>query len=168
MFWTFLFSLFLTTSIEGIIYAASHKWDLRVYVTLLIANLTLNPVMNLIITSMPDYRAYLTALIIGEVGTVLIESLVYYLLTKKFYPVSLLIAFTANIVSFAVGHTINTLNLMTNEKAYIVGSVIFLFITVIELFTFLFLFIRQYHQRNDNGKGDTTTEKNETNSNQEY
>ena len=143
MFEMILFSLFLTTSIEGIIYAVSNKLDLKTYLTMLLANMILNPTMNLIISTFKTNEGYLTALIIGEVLTVVIESLIYFFIIKKKYPFSLLIAFSANILSFAIGHTINELHILTNEKAYLVGSIIFLFVTIVELLLILLLFI--YH-----------------------
>lgn len=151
MFWMILFSLFLTTAIEGIIYAVSNRFDLKTYVIMLVTNIVLNPTMNIFITSIKSYNGYLTALIIWEVFTIAIESLIYFFVTKKKYPFSLLIAFSANIASFAIGNAINKLNIVSNEKAYLVGSIIFIFFTILELLLFLVLFI--YRNRGYNRGG---------------
>lgn len=151
MIWIILFSLFLTTSIEGIVYAISNKFNLKTYIFLLIANLILNPTMNLIILSFKNENTYITALMIGEILTVAIESFIYYFITKKSYWYSLLIALTANVASFAIGNAINELNIITNEKAYLIGSIILLFVTNIELLTvILYQYYRHKNNRNDN------------------
>lgn len=151
MLWIILFSLFLTTSIEGIVYAISNKFYLKTYIFLLIANLILNPTMNLIILSFKDENAYIITLMIGEILTVVIESFIYYFITKKSYWYSLLIALTANVASFAIGNAINELNIITNEKAYLIGSIILLFVTNIELLTvILYQYYRHKNNRNDN------------------
>ena len=155
MMYTVVFSLLLTLVIELTIYALMDKFSYKSFVAMFITNVILNVAMNLILIFINTKQEYLMWLMIMETIVFIIESLVFYFVSKKRLWFSLLAAFTANISSLAIGYLLNYIYFPnTKEAFYICASLFFAYILLLTVYVFLRflspgLFIKN-HKRNDN------------------
>ena len=153
--YTVVFSLLLTLVIELTIYALMDKFSYKSFVAMFITNVILNVAMNLILIFINTKQEYLMWLMIMEIIVFIIESLVFYFVSKKRLWFSLLAAFTTNISSLAIGYLLNYIYFPnTKEAFYICASLFFAYILLLTVYVFLRflspgLFIKN-HKRNDN------------------
>ena len=122
-------------------------------------NFILNPLMNLGLFFVEDKELYWLILIVSEVATVFIESLIVCLIMKMDYAKVLFVAFIANLVSFFVGMALNFLY-ETKIAAIVVCSlffVIYLIIFAVVLSSFL-----TNRERNKDRHSNNTMENNNT------
>ena len=155
MLYTVIFSLLLTLVIELTIYALMDKFSYKSFVAMFITNVILNVAMNLILIFINTKQEYLMWLMIMEIIVFIIESLVFYFVSKKRLWFSLLAAFTANISSLAIGYLLNYIYFPnTKEAFYVCASLFFVYILLLTVYVFLrFLspgLFAKHHKRNDN------------------
>lgn len=160
-----LFALTLTLFLEGLVYALCFKFEFKTLVAVSIANILINTFMNFTITSLVSYKEYMIWLMMFEVLTFITEAIVCFIFSKGKLWFCFLAAFTANIVSFAVGYTFNYFNLFKENGTLIIGStILFVLYTGLIVYSALrfftpWLFVKQ------NGQDDTKSqETSETNS----
>lgn len=115
-----VFALFLTLAIELTIYGFADRFNLKSFFMMLGVNIVLNLSMNFILMSIKNYQTYLLILIIAEVLVFIIESITFYLFSKKKLWFAILIAFTANITSLALGNMFNYLHTIDYAIAFYV------------------------------------------------
>ena len=136
-----LFSLLLTLSVELLIYGFADRFNPKSYIMMLIINVVLNVSMNTILLSLNSYQAYIIGLIIAEALVFIIESITFYLFTKKKLWFAILIAFTANVTSLAIGNLFNQFNIYENTIAFYIWICVFMFIVSIQIGIVLYLFL---------------------------
>lgn len=136
-----LFSLLLTLAIELLIYGFADRFNPKSYMMMLIVNIVLNVTMNTILLSLNSYQAYIIGLIIAEALVFIIESITFYLFTKKKLWFAILIAFTANVTSLAIGNLFNQLNIYENTIAFYIWICVFMFIVSLQIGIVLYLFL---------------------------
>lgn len=100
--WRILLSLSITLAFETFIYLFIKAFDLKLYISVVAMNLVLNVAMNLILLIVGTNGYYLT-LILSEINTIAIESLIIFAINKVKYPKCLLFSFLANVTSMLVG-----------------------------------------------------------------
>ena len=99
-----IFPLAVTLVIETGLYMILKHRVLKLFLVVGIMNLVLNPTMNIILLLCGDTQfKYWLILIIGEVSTTFLESLIVYLFMRFKYLKILLFAVIANLGSFLVG-----------------------------------------------------------------
>ena len=113
-----VFALFLTLAVELTIYGFADRFNLKSFLMMLGVNIIFNLTMNFILLSIKNYQTYLTVLIIAEVLVFIIESITFYLFSKKKLWFAILIAFTANITSLALGNMFNYLHTIDYAIAF--------------------------------------------------
>lgn len=113
-----IFALFLTLAVELTIYGFADRFNLKSFLMMLGVNIVLNLTMNFILLSIKNYQTYLTVLIIAEILVFIIESITFYLFSKKKLWFAILIAFTANITSLALGNMFNYLHTIDYAIAF--------------------------------------------------
>ena len=120
-----LFPLAVTLTIETGLYMILKHRDLKLFLVVGIMNLILNPTMNIVLLLYGDTQLkYWIILIVGEISTTLIESLIVFLFMKYKYLKILLFAFIANIGSFLVGLALEPL--FGNKTLLIISTIIFM------------------------------------------
>ena len=163
-----LISLFITLAVELLIYGLMDRFKFLSFMVMFGTNVVLNTTMNIILSFMPSYQAYLTALIIFEVSVVIVEGFIFKLVSKKNIPYSLLAAFTANVLSFTAGYFFNLSHIMDKKGAFIYSSLITLIVIVIETSIALYLFLAprlfRYYDNRDNDRTNKETQDQEENS----
>ena len=157
-----LISLFITLAVELLIYGLMDRFKFLSFMVMFGTNVVLNTTMNIILSFMPSYQAYLTTLIIFEVSVIIIEGVVFKLVSNKNIPYSLLAAFTANVLSFTVGYFFNLSHVMDKKGAFIYSSLITLIVIVIETSIALYLFLAprlfRYYDNRDNDRANKETQ----------
>ena len=134
--------LLLTLFIETGLYMILKHRDLKLFLIVGIMNLLLNPTMNLLLWFFGDTQLnYWLILIVGEVLTTLIESLIVYLFMKFKYLKILLFAFIANASSFFIGLAIEPI--YDNKTALLIVSILCLLGYLISYAIVLLTFIRK-------------------------
>ena len=124
-----IFPLAVTLVIETGLYMILKHRDLKLFLVVGIMNLVLNSTMNIILLLCGDTQfKYWLILIIGEVSTTLIESLIVYLFMRFKYLKILLFAVIANLGSFLVGLALEPL--FGNKTLLIIVTVVFLLIYI--------------------------------------
>ena len=124
-----IFPLAVTLVIETGLYMILKHRDLKLFLVVGIMNLVLNSTMNIILLLCGDTQfKYWLILIIGEVSTTLIESLIVYLFMTFKYLKILLFAVIANLGSFLVGLALEPL--FGNKTLLIIVTVVFLLIYI--------------------------------------
>ena len=124
-----IFPLAVTLVIETGLYMILKHRDLKLFLVVGIMNIVLNSTMNIILLLRGDTQfKYWLILIIGEVSTTLIESLIVYLFMRFKYLKILLFAVIANLGSFLVGLALEPL--FGNKTLLIVTTVVFLLIYI--------------------------------------
>lgn len=109
----YLYPLFLTLLVEvPLARLLSQRKDLAFFLEVIglniLTNTTLNLVINLAVPTASDpTKAYVLALIVGELVVYLVEFLVYAFLLKKDWKEALLVSVVANTVSLSFGLVIN-------------------------------------------------------------
>ena len=138
--------LSITLAFETGIYMILKHRDIKLFIVVSLLNLILNPVMNLTLASIDNKVIYTIVLCSSEIATILIESLVIYLVCKFKFLKVLLFALIANATSFIIGVLVFPLY-QTKIAAIIVSSLFF----AVYLFTFaflLFVLVRNHNNSN--------------------
>ena len=124
-----IFPLAVTLVIETGLYMILKHRDLKLFLVVGVMNLVLNTTMNIVLLLCGDTQLkYWLILIIGEVSTTFIESLIVYLFMRFKYPKILLFAVIANLGSFLVGLALEPL--FGNKTLLIIVTVVFLLIYI--------------------------------------
>lgn len=126
-----LLALSITLMVELLIISLFFFKDIKVFISLSLANIVLNLTMNLLIRLMSNDFAYYLFLVLFEIGTVVVEALVLIFICKKSVIKSLLISLLANSSSLSVGLLINSFNPDNKTK-------MILFITFVVIYTIIF------------------------------
>ena len=120
-----IFPLAVTLVIETGLYMILKHRDLKLFLVVGVMNLVLNTTMNIVLLLCGDTQLkYRLILIIGEVSTTFIESLIVYLFMRFKYLKILLFAVIANLGSFLVGLALEPL--FGNKTLLIIATIIFL------------------------------------------
>lgn len=142
-----LFPLSITLAFETLIYMLLKRRDFKLFIVVSLLNLILNPAMNTALQYVNDPTTYWIILIISEVSTVVIESLVIFFACKFKYLKVLLFAFIANLASFTIGFVLSP---VYNTKITIIVLMaiffaIYLTIYIITLVHFISQQLRKDH-----------------------
>ena len=120
-----IFPLAVTLVIETGLYMILKHRDLKLFLVVGVMNLVLNTTMNIVLLLCGDTQLkYWLILIIGEVSTTFIESLIVYLFMRFKYLKILLFAVIANLGSLLVGLALEPL--FGNKTFLIIATIIFL------------------------------------------
>lgn len=120
-----IFPLAVTLVIETGLYMILKHRDLKLFLVVGVMNLVLNTTMNIFLLLCGDTQLkYWLILIIGEVSTTFIESLIVYLFLRFKYLKILLFAVIANLGSLLVGLALEPL--FGNKTFLIIATIIFL------------------------------------------
>ena len=120
-----IFPLAVTLVIETGLYMILKHRDLKLFLVVGVMNLVLNTTMNIVLLLCGDTQLkYWLILIIGEVSTTFVESLIVYLFMKFKYLKILLFAVIANLGSLLVGLALEPL--FGNKTFLIIATIIFL------------------------------------------
>lgn len=125
-----IFALLLTLVIETFIYVFVKPYDIKLFITVTVMNLVLNPLMNLTLLNMASLQQYTVWLTIFECLTVVIEATVLYFIVKIRLPKAFIFAFIANIVSYGIGSRIDLVG-RTNLVGFIIPLILFYFMASI-------------------------------------
>ena len=124
-----VFHLFLTLVLELLVYAFGDKFRFKSVIAMFTANMLLNTTMNIVATQMNNEQSYLIFIICAEIFTFVTEAFVYFLFTDKKLWYCFVIAFTANILSLAIGNVFNKTELVYKNGVVLPITVVFAFIT---------------------------------------
>ena len=140
-----IFPLAVTLVIEtGLSMILKHR-DLKLFLVVGIMNVVLNSTMNTILLLYGDTQLkYWIILIVGEISTTLIESLIVYLFMRFKYLKILLFAVIANLGSFLVGLALEPL--FGNKTLLIIVTVVFLLIYIAIYLVVLISFFKKNRQ----------------------
>ena len=139
-----VFPLAVTLVIETGLYMILKHRDLKLFLVVGIMNLILNPTMNVVLLLYGNTQLkYWIILILGEIFTTLIESLIVFLFMRFKYLKILLLAFTANLGSFLVGLALEPL--FGNKTLLIIVTIIF---TVCYIAIYLIVLIAFFKKNN--------------------
>lgn len=155
----FLLPLSITLALETGIYMILKHKDLKLFIVVTIMNLILNPMMNLILLNIPN-NYYWLSLSLFEIATVFIESLIVFLFLRKNYAKTLLFAFLANLLSFAIG--LSLFFLYETKIAIIVVTSLFFIVYFVTFGVVFSSFLSNYYDRHNNRSGDNSVEKNKS------
>ena len=148
-----LFHLFLTLAVELLIYGLGDRFKYKSMTALFMGNIVLNLTMNMLASEFNNHNAYLTFIICAEIFTFITEGFLYFLFSEKKLWYCLLIAFTANISSLAIGNIFNQTGLVYKNDVVLPIIVICIVITISEvLFSYFLLFRLLYRRSNDERK----------------
>ena len=98
-------------------------------IALFTANIILNTTMNIVATQMNNEQSYLVFIICAEIFTFVTEAFVYFLFSDKKLWYCFVIAFTANILSLAIGNVFNKTGPIYKNGVVLPITVVFAFIT---------------------------------------
>ena len=153
-FISILFSLSITLFFETGIYMILKHRDIKLLLIVSVMNLILNPAMNIIFYyAIPDEKTYWLALIIAEIMTTLIESVIVFLLMRFKYPKTLLFAFIANATSLAIGLLLRPVY-ETKTTIIVLTSLFFLGY----LFTYIFVLVSFTRRYNNDRNSDSSAD----------
>ena len=138
-----IFALLLTLAVELFIYAFADHFRLKSYLIMFGVNVILNITMNVILLSLNSYQAYITGLIIAEVIVFVIEAMTFYIFAEKKLWFAILIAFTANIASLALGNLFNQFKITDNMVAYYILLIVFLCLISAQVAIVISFFIKK-------------------------
>lgn len=96
-------ALFLTLFIETLVFLLLRRKEVKLYVSVFLLNLVLNPTMNFLLLAAASKESYDLILYSFEVGTVLIETLAIYLIMKTPLFKTFLVTLLANALSYLGG-----------------------------------------------------------------
>lgn len=140
-----IFPLAVTLVIETGLYMILKHRDLKLFLVVGIMNVVLNSTMNTILLLYGDTQLkYWIILIVGEISTTLIESLIVYLFMRFKYLKILLFAVIANLGSFLVGLALEPL--FGNKTLLIIVTVVFLLIYIAIYLVVLISFFKKNRQ----------------------
>lgn len=140
-----IFPLAVTLVIETGLYMILKHRDLKLFLVVGVMNLVLNTTMNIVLLLCGDTQLkYWLILIIGEVSTTFIESLIVYLFMRFKYLKILLFAVIANLGSFLVGLALEPL--FGNKTLLIIVTVVFLLIYIAIYLVVLISFFKKNRQ----------------------
>ena len=140
-----IFPLAVTLVIETGLYMILKHRDLKLFLVVGVMNLVLNTTMNIVLLLCGDTQLkYWLILIIGEVSTTFIESLIVYLFIRFKYLEILLFAVIANLGSFLVGLALEPL--FGNKTLLIIVTVVFLLIYIAIYLVVLISFFKKNRQ----------------------
>ena len=140
-----IFPLAVTLVIETGLYMILKHRDLKLFLVVGVMNLVLNTTMNIVLLLCGDTQLkYWLILIIGEVSTTFIESLIVYLFMRFKYLKILLFAVIANLGSFLVGLALEPL--FGNKTLLIIVTVVFLLIYIAIYLVVLITFFKKNRQ----------------------
>ena len=140
-----IFPLAVTLVIETGLYMILKHRDLKLFLVVGVMNLVLNTTMNIVLLLCGDTQLkYWLILIIGEVSTTFIESLIVYLFMRFKYLKILLFAVIANLGSFIVGLALEPL--FGNKTLLIIVTVVFLLIYIAIYLVVLISFFKKNRQ----------------------
>ena len=125
--------LVITLALETGIYMILKHRDLKLFLVVSGLNIVLNPLMNVCLFALRGSGIYWLSVSTFEILTVLIESLIIFLIMKIKFPKVLLFSFLANALSFGVGISLSFVYQM-KITPIIVGA---LFLSIY-IFTFIF------------------------------
>ena len=95
--------LSITLAVETIIYLSFFRFSKKIFIITSISNIVLNVAMNFGLFYVNDQIVYWTILSLVEITTVVIESLVIFVIGHQKYLKSLLVSLAANVTSFLIG-----------------------------------------------------------------
>jgi len=147
-----IFALSITIFFEGVIYFFMDKYNFRTFFALFGVNALSNMAMNITLSFLEEKSLYLAILIVWEVLTTTGEALLFFFISKKPLWYSFLAAISANILSLAIGYTLNYFKLFQEKGALIIGSIILFSLSAILL---ALSFLLSYRHRNDDRKDDS-------------
>lgn len=124
-----VFHLFLTLALELLVYAFGDRFRFKSVIAMFTANILLNTTMNIVATQMNNEQSYLVFIICAEIFTFVTEAFVYFLFSDKKLWYCFVIAFTANILSLAIGNVFNKTGLIYKNGVVLPITVVFAFIT---------------------------------------
>lgn len=145
-----VFAAALTIALEGWIYNFLKPWSLKLFLITMLMNAILNSAMNLILINLIDASYYYYFLALFEVLTVIIETLVLFLIFKEGLLRTFLFSLMANLISFSFGGFI--IQFIKDEKGAIIGSIIFVVIAGILFGISLFLAGRSHYRNNTHNR----------------
>ena len=151
-----IFPLSITLAFETGIYMILKHKDLKLFIVVSVLNVLLNPTMNIGLSFIGDRTLYQIILLICEVATIFIESIVIYLFMKIKYPKVLFFAFIANVLSFLIGTEL--WYIFQNKIALIIISAILLavYLTIfIVILLYSFSSLTPDSKRDDNSSGNS-------------
>ena len=149
-----LFSLAITLFIETGIYMILKHSDIKFLLVVSLMNLILNPTMNILFSLLiPDEKTYWVALVIAEVSTVLIESLIVFLFMRFKYLITLLFSAIANGSSLAIGLLLRPVY-ETKTTIIVLMSLFFLGY----LFIYVFVLVSFMHRNNNDRDSDNSAD----------
>lgn len=152
-----LFHLSLTLMVELLIYGLMDSFKLKSFIALSAANITLNLSMNIIVTFMRSYTAYINFLAIAEVSVFIIEACLFYLFSNKPFWYCLLASLAANALSLALGVIINHLGVLNKNGIAIAMTVInFVFYGILSTLSVLAFSSPRLLDKDDDGSDDPT------------
>lgn len=150
-----LFAMSLTLLIEPFLLWIVSKRNNKIFFTTFTMNSITNPTMNILLylVSPNEYYVYL---FIFEICTVILETLIIFIINKTDLVKTLLYVFLANLVSFIFGMMFNMFNMNLLTMWILIGVFILLegglFIFVI----LRIIFIHVSNREEDNHKNDTS------------
>ena len=113
-------ALFITLAVEMLIMTVFFFKDIKVLISLSLANIILNVGMNLLIGLMPNEIAYYLFLSLFEVNTFVAEALILIFFCKKPPLKSFLVSLLANALSLGVGLLINACHIDIKTKMILI------------------------------------------------
>ena len=154
-----LFALSITLMIEPIIVSSMKKFDMKLFITSFGLNVILNATMNclLIALNQDHYYVYLA---IFEFATVIIETLMIFMINKTDLQKTLLFVLLANLASFLVGYILNKVAIYRNVELiltivfYVIASGFLAFTAVLFALHYEDNKNHQASDNNDNGNGE--------------
>lgn len=153
-----IFALALTIALEGWVYNFLKPWNLKLFLVTMVMNSILNVAMNLVLTNLINPANYYYFLALFEVLTIVIETLILFLIFKEKLLKTFLFSLGANIVSLSFGLFIN--QFITSEKGAIIGSLICVVVAGILLGINLFLAGALYRINNSKNRKDNEGDNN--------
>ena len=144
-----LFALSITLLIEPIIISALKRFDMKLFITSFGLNIVLNISMNflLLVLNRDHYYVYLT---IFEIATVVIETLIIFMINKTDLSRTALFTLLANLASFLMGYILNKAIISNQILELILTIVFFTFSLCLLGFTIvLFALVKENNKNND-------------------
>ena len=142
-----LFALSITLMIEPIIVSAMKRFNMKLFITSLGLNIILNVTMNLLLYAL-NQDHYYVYLAIFEFATVIIETLMIFMINKTDLQKTLLFVLLGNLASFLVGIILNKVAIYKNVE--LILTIVFFVITCGLLAFTAVLFALSYEDNKNN------------------
>ena len=153
-----LFPLSVTLLFETAFYIALNRRSIKLFLIASIMNIILNVTMNFLLSLQILLDAYLTLLIIYEICTVFVESLILWITMHFKYWKTLLFSCCANFTSFCLGWILYDRLSPHKTAMIIVCSVFFALYFLLFLFVLLGFMKRPINKDNNDHDGNGYTE----------